>query len=328
MGSKAIPVVTAPGAYAPSAAAGAGASGATAAGAERASQNAEQFSKAIETLRGRSDLAAKALGGVGTAAITALGYAKLTDLFPYGGPLWAVALLIVGPAAMVVALWFLTRGFYAATQSLITSSDVEQTASRNGGMDDAEQELVERAYEDTAKLNGVKTLRAYEARAQRFERIAERAPEARAKILGEAATRIAAEVAATQARAATFVLRRRSTRALFAKRTLLFLLIFVAGWYGTALAADALQSERSDKITVAKECAAARALPKIVESELPGICGKPPAATKPEATTPTELRKKAVVALAGKVAECLEATATAAECAPLERALTVATGRP
>jgi hypothetical protein len=331
MSTKAIPVVTVPGVGA-AGDAGTGAAGATAAGAERASQSSEQFSKAIETLRGRSDLAAKALGGVGTAAITALGYAKLTDIFPYGGPGWALALLAVGPIAMVVALWFLAHGFNAATQSLITSSDVDETASRNGGMKDAEKELVKRTYQDTAKLNGVKTLRAYEARGQRFERIAERAPAARATVLGEAATRIAAEVAATQERAAAFVLRRRSNRALFAKRTLAYLLLFVAGWYGTALAADALQSERSDSITVAKECAAARALPNIVESKLPGICGAPPAAKTPEAKTPTELSKEAIVALAGAVAECRKATATAAppaaECAPLERALTVATGSP
>ena len=229
MSTKAIPVVTVPGVDAPGAS-GAGASGATAAGTERASQSAEQFSKAIETLRGRSDLAAKALGGVGTAAISALGYAKLTDVFPYGGPGWALAALIVGPIAMVVALGFLVRGFYTATQSLITSSDIDETVSRNG-MKPAEKTLVEQAYRDTAKLNGVNTLRAYEARGQRFERIAERAPTERAKCIGEAAARIAAEVAATQQRAATFVLRRRSTEALFGIGTIACLVLFVGGWY-------------------------------------------------------------------------------------------------
>lgn len=303
------------------------ASSASGAGAERAKQNGEQFSKAIEAIRGRSDLAAKALGGIGTAAISALGYAKLTDIFPYGGPCWALVLLIVGAILMIVAVLVLVYGFYAATQSLITSSDIDQTASRND-MDEAEKRLVKWAYDDTAELNGVKSLRAYEARGQRFDRIAERAPEARAKVLGDAAARIAAEVGATQARAATFVLRRRSNRAMFAKRTLFFLFLFVVGWYGTATGASALQNGRSGKIAVAKECAEARALPKIVETELPGICGTPPAAKTPEVKTPAELSKKAVVALAGEVAECLKATATAAECVPLQRALTAATGSP
>lgn len=293
-------------------------------GAARAAENAQQFAKAIEAIRQRSDYTAKVLGGIGTAAITAIGYAKLADVFPWGGPSWAAFVLGFGAVFMVLAVCLLVRRFYTASQSLITRSDLAQTKELNA-MSKDEVKLVRRAYEDTAWLNGVSTLRAYEARGQRLDRVAAWLPEPQAEAIHAEAAQIFAEVIATQARAAAFVLRRRSTVALFGKGTFILLFVFVVGWYATAVSSDALQSHRTDQITVAKECAEARGLGAIVETKLPSICGPAPSPAASAAADPFELRENAVAALATARAQCREAAIKSkppslAECASLERA--------
>jgi hypothetical protein len=212
-------------------------------------------------------------------------------------------------------------------ESIITRADVEQNV-RASDLSDSEAKLVRETYATTAELNGLDTLRAYEARGQRLETIADRFPEADAKVLKEQAQQIFAEVGATQARAAAFVLRRRSNTASFGIGTGILLFFFVVGWYCVAISADALQSRRADDITVAKNCAEARKEEKIVESELPKICGDPPKETVKKQTTAVEASDQAIESLAKARTTCHIAAAKAGAgedaCAPIDRGLAAA----
>lgn len=296
---------------------------------ERANQSTKNFTDGIAQIRQRADYAAKGLAGIGTAAITAIGYTKLADVFPYGGPCWAPWLLGAGVVAMVIAVVFLVRRFYGASESVITKSDIDQTVSLNG-LSEKEKKTLTEAYMDMAELNGLDTLRAYEARGQRLERIADRFGDTEGRRLHEQAQLIFAEIKAAQARASAFVLRERSTRAIFSLRTYAFVGLFVLGWYSVALSADALQSKRSDEVTVAKTCAEARKEPKILEGELPRICGTAPTSEEEE-PTPAETSDLAVESLAKSLVACNKAARKAGggerECLRLEKALLAAIPR-
>jgi hypothetical protein len=293
---------------------------------EHATDLTKNFSEAIVQIRQRADYAAKGLAAIGTAAISAIGYTKLADVFPYGGPSWALWLLGFGAVAMIIAVVFLVRRFYGASESIVTQSDVDQTVETNN-LNAAEQKTLALVYEETAELNGLETLRAYEARGQRFERIATRLPEPQAKVLNEQAQLIFAELTTTYARAAAFVLRGRSTQALFGPMTGVLIVLFVMGWYSVALSADAMQSKRADQIAVAKSCAEARKETDIVEGQLPDICGTVEADDEEE-PTPGETSDQAIESMAMSLSTCKKAAAKAgddaAPCAPIERALRAA----
>src|SRR3954454_17390801 len=59
-------------------------------GVVRALGQEKVYSDALNTLRQRSDITAKAIAGLGTTAIGGLGIAKLTDIWPPGEPDWAM----------------------------------------------------------------------------------------------------------------------------------------------------------------------------------------------------------------------------------------------
>jgi hypothetical protein len=293
--------------------------------AKRASELAEQYREVTAKIRGRTDASVKALGTIGTAAVTAVGYAKLADFYPYGGPIWAVPALILGVVAMSLAVIYLVRRFQGVSDTIITSSDIRETCGVNrlGRM---EEGTVTSAYRQTARLNGVESLRAYEARAHRFERIAATAEPGQAASLREQADLIRAEVGATEDRAALFVVRERARSALFAKATAVLLLLFVAGWYATAVAADAMQSERSEGIDLKKSCLELGE--KESQASLPTICGQLPKAQEEE-SNPAQAAADGVAAIAKLWSECREGAEKAgqpeAECAPLRRALEAST---
>jgi hypothetical protein len=296
-------------------------------GAKRASEQGERFRSAIEKIRSRSDTTAKGLAAIGVAAVTAIGYARFADVFPYGGPVWALACLFVGVVLMIVAVVYLVYRFNDAGQSIVTSADAEETIALNS-FDQKEKQVVRKSYRRIAKLNGVESLKAYQARAHRFERIAERRDEKQAAALRARADLIMSEVLATQDRAGALVLRRRSQRSVFGLGTLLGLLLFVGGWYGTALAADALESKRIKEVEVAKTCAEARGQIKVVESELPSICGE--FESGGEEPSAASVANAAVTALATARAECREKVEEVegdfAVCRSVELALAAAVG--
>jgi hypothetical protein len=243
-------------------------------GTSRANTHSERFRDVMNQMRSRTDLTAKGLAAVGTAAVSAIGYAKLADVFPYGGPLWALLALIAGMLGMIVAVVVLVRRFFGASQVMITSPDLRETAKLNE-LDTAETELLEKAYDDSARANKVNTLVELEEQGRALEEDAlkEDDPD-KAKSGHRQAERILAEVQAAQDRGAAFIVRRRATYALFGWPSLLLLALFAFGWYGTALGADALESNRKDEIDVAVACADAREKAEILKDELPAICGE------------------------------------------------------
>src|SRR3954453_21882618 len=202
-------------------------------GSTRAKDQALRFREAIEKIRSRTDLTAKGLAAVGTAAVTAIGYAKFADVFPYGGPLWAPFGLGGGVLLMILAVVYLVRRFLGASETVVTRPSVQETIAQNE-FDPKEKKLIENVYDQLAKMNGVESLQAYQARAHRFERIAEHSETELAAALRARADQIMSEILAVQDRAGAIVLRKRANRATFGKGTWAFLGVFIVGWYLTA----------------------------------------------------------------------------------------------
>lgn len=294
-------------------------------GATMAAEQTARLGGALEKIRGRTDITAKALATVGTAAVTAIGYTKFADVFPYDGSQWfALVGLGAGALLMVVAVILSVQRFSGAGETVVTTPDVEETSELNG-CDEAERGLIEKVYERTAELNGADSLRAYQLRGHRFDRIAERAEEPLAAKLRSRAGQISAEVIATETQASLYVVRKRAVAAVFGWQTLALIATFIVGWYALAVSADALESERTDQTKVATACAEAREKPKIVESRLPDICGEAPAADPASEPTAASIVDGSVTALATQREECLTQAAAAEEpraaCVPLTRAL-------
>jgi hypothetical protein len=282
-------------------------------GTARANTHSERFRDAMTQMRARTDLTAKGLAAVGTAAVSAIGYAKLADLFPYGGPVWALLALIAGMVGMIVAVVLLVRRFFGASQVVITSPDLCETVDLNE-LDKVERRLLERAYDDSAKANKAKSLEDLETRGHELEEKAlneEEDPNAgdaeKTKADHRHAERILAEVQAAQDRGAAFIVRRRATYALFGWPSLLFLALFVFGWYGTALGADALESRRKDQVEVAVACADAREKTEIVKEKLPDICGEDENEEEVGKQSPGQIKRDAIVALVNAHVRCRRA---------------------
>jgi hypothetical protein len=293
--------------------------------AKRATDRAERHRTAVESIRSRTDLTAKGLAGVGTAAVSAVGYAKFADLFPYGGPWWAVVFLVVGVVAMIGGFVLLSKRFSAASEVLPTTVDPEKTIAMNE-LDAREEKIVRSAYKDMAVLNEVDSLVAYQARGHRFERIADRL-EPDDKLVDPLRARadlVASEIQAIQARVGALILKKRAKEATTGRPTVVLVVLFIAGWYLTALGADRLESQRSGQIEVAKSCADARTAGA---KDLPGICGKAP---EEKAASAADSVNDAVVTLAEGKKTCLENAAKANEdagvCAPLQHALAALNG--
>ena len=220
-------------------------------------------------IRSRTDHTTKGLAAVGTAAVTAIGYAKLADVFPYHGPSWSIPVLVLGLSAMVVAVVRLVQRFERIGDTIITYADIQRTLDCNR-LEEPERTTLEREYKNMAALNGVETLRAYNARAHRFERIADRADSGTASSLRARADAIRAEVLATQDRVVVFILRERAKTAFFSPRVVLWLVVFLLGWYSTALAADVLQAHRSESPEPSKG-----STPTLTSAQPPQLSGRP-----------------------------------------------------
>jgi hypothetical protein len=303
-------------------------------GSQRASDQAGRYREAMEKIRQRTDYTSKALATVGTAAVAGIGYTKLADVFPWGGPWEAFVALALGVILMIVAVLYLVFRFARASESVFTSSDPEETFERNKIKDTDEQNLIKKVYAETAARHGLDSLDAYERQARRFERIAERSDKERAAELRARADQILNEVLAAQDRAAALLLRRRAHDAVFGRALILCVIAFVIGWYGTAIGADALQSEHTDQVALAKACAEARAAEGVVKDDIPGICGTQLQAEKEEEEkkTAAKARRAGITALAAAVETCQNTAEENKEdekkaCGALERALTAALGK-
>lgn len=233
-----------------------------------AAARADRYRESLETMRDRTDTAAKALAALGTAGLTAVGIQKVADLFPYPDGGWlAFAIALLAFLTMVGVITVFTVRLYRASEALRTSSDP------NTMTDDAgEQETITTVYDRVAAANGVESLSAYEQQAHTLQGQADAdGNDADRKRLLEKAARIRAEVRATQANAAHQVISGRLTRALSDGLTRRLGLAFVVALLAFGLSTDWLDSERSARTTALKGCADA-VTAKVPASALPDFC--------------------------------------------------------
>lgn len=239
-------------------------------GTSAAADMQARFRDASEKLKSRADLTAKAVGGVGSIVLAAVGLSKLGDAFPLPTNDWeavvAVVLLFVSFVVMAAVLAFFTLRLWRLNTPLILSSDPSEMSDLQG---QSELDDVTKIYKQTADLNRVPSLAAYEERAHRLQRIAEHTDDAMARRYRAEAAEIVSEVLATEARAGAVVIRRRAGNAIRGRWAFIMYCLFVVAVLVFAGSADALDSKRSGEIAVAKSCADAR---KAGVMNLPGIC--------------------------------------------------------
>jgi hypothetical protein len=269
--------------------------------------NTQRWQEATDKLRSRVDLTAKALGGIGTTVASAIGIAKIGDLFPIppGWPSWVWAVTaIAGFIAIASAILIVTSRLWKVNQPILMRTDSEAMKAQ-GDVDEKERQEVQLVYQQMADLNLVRSLRAYEARGHRRSRVAARtADEKKREKLEREATQIYREIQETFARAALRIIRRRTTNAIRGKGSRWAYVLLVAGVLGFALGTDYVSSERSERITIAKSCADAREAGANADT-LPEICGEDPPADDPAKNSPAQEQAKAVAALSEPLQRCL-----------------------
>lgn len=178
---------------------------------ELAVDQAKRFSDAADKIRQRAETSAKALAGLGTTALGAIGIAAFADIFPLEAQNipWAVLLVVGFVATAVSIVWFSVR-LWDVSRPVFTRSDLAKMED----LDVLERKTISEVYVEVARLNSAPSLRAYEARAWRLERMADRPaidPGKRKRLQDQSAL-IRAEVRATQSRAAALVIRERSAK--------------------------------------------------------------------------------------------------------------------
>jgi hypothetical protein len=229
----------------------------------------KDYREATDKIRARADLSAKTLGGLATSALTAVGIAKFADVFPFPNGFWAwiwLVLVIVGFLSMAAVIAFFTYRLWRINRPIVMASDPKLIEE----LDEKEElALAEKVYQRAANLNGVPSLRAYEARAHRLERIAERAPEQPAKRLTERASQIRVGVQATQARAGLVIVRRRAARAIYGSWSIAAYVVFALSVLVFAIGTDYLASKRTDEVALAKSCGEAHTAGA---TTLPNMC--------------------------------------------------------
>jgi hypothetical protein len=247
---------------------------------------AKRFSEAADTLRGRTDLAAKGLGGLGTAALTAIGIAKVGDIFPFPPRQegWVVALWIAF-LAMVVAIVALTLRFWTANRPLLPTSDpaemqknTERRKKENESeIDKAEMKMMCAIYDEEVahaafSLGDHETLKHYEKRADDLERETQtRWGQVGLEAKRRQVARMRAEIDKAQQRAKLVVVRRRLNHTLTRPIAALWAALFVVGLVGFGMSADRLESQRSGAIATDKSCAEA-VKAGVRPEKLPPIC--------------------------------------------------------
>jgi hypothetical protein len=294
-----------------------------------AEKSNERFRDAIETVRKRADVAAKTLGGLGSTALAAIGFAKIGDVFPFppddNAAQVATFFLLLGFSLMAGFVAFFTYRLWQLNQPIVLNPDT----NRMTDLTTEERAEVRRIYDEMAALNRVESLPAYLARSHRLRRITPRVSDAVAKRYIARADEIEAEVSAVQARGALVVLRRRAKDVISDRLALLAYGGLVFAIVVFAISADKLEAERTSELTVAKECAATKTA-GVEVAKLPSICttyfSSPTGKTS--SVTAAEEADAAVTALAAAHVRCLRAATKAGtgagECAPLRRALVAA----
>jgi hypothetical protein len=305
---------------------------------KRAMTQEERFRDSAQKLIDRTDTAAKTIATLGTTGISALGIARISDLFPnpYGDSFWdllsepAPIAMFVGFIAMIVGVIVLARGFWKLQQPLIVGAD-SQKMETDGEIDEKEKKLVDSVYGEMKDANDGTALVEYQKagwQADEDARAAEEADPKKAARLRAQGDEIASEVLATMARARLNVLRHRSTQALRSRWAVGSLTAILLGVLVFSVGADAVESDRTGELALAKTCAEVRALAKVQESEVDDdVCGVPPTSSADE-DSPQEVAGAAVTALSEAATECRKTAAKSGsgeqDCGPLAQALEAA----
>jgi hypothetical protein len=252
---------------------------ATAAATERATQ----FKEAMDTVRERSDAAAKTLVGLGTAGLTAVGISKFSDVYPLpDGELLTVILVIVAFLLMAGVLVTITFLLLKANRPLVPEADADTMADT----DDHEKDAIKAIYDEVARQNGAPAMRVYDARGRRYQRIADRkAQPADAAPIQAKAARIRAEAEAAMARAALLISRRRMNNALRSGGAIACAIVFTVALLTFGIGADRLDSKRTAELAAYKACADAETAGV---TKLPSICND---ATKKPPPNPVAARR-------------------------------------
>lgn len=306
-----------------------------------AADQGKLWAEATEKIRARTDTSAKALGALGTTGITAAGLSKFSDIFPLPAApsteqLVAVGGVLVGLLLMAAAVGWMTAMLWKVSQPIFMSSNLPQMQAELNNAD--QYQRVATIYGSAALLNDSEDLEHYASRGLRLERVAyDSADPAVRKRAEEEALQIRNDVMATQARAATNVVRQRAYRAVRSKTTLGIFVLFLLGLISFGVASDYLDSERAGRVASAKSCA--EAVKAVRESSpataklLPTLCGEQAVATTPKASsTPVPSVQKetsgAVKDLAARYEACTTAAGPgdASACASIAAAMRAAVG--
>jgi hypothetical protein len=235
---------------------------------QAALDQAKQSKDALASLRTNADVTSKVLAGIGTTAATALGVTKIADVFPQppGWGLVVVAsfvIMIMGLVAALAAVLWLASRLWKVSDTLPSSSDPLEM-KQLAGLEQDEERIVRRVYDEKAASEGVPTLLAYEARGLRFERVASKmdaddeALSQGAQAMLDRALIIEADVAATQARATYLVGRKRAAKAFTDKYALGIGALFVSGLIMASFTDSYLAARtttQTARVTLAKNCA-------------------------------------------------------------------------
>jgi hypothetical protein len=287
-----------------------------------AANQAKAFRESADSIRRRADLAAKTFGGLATTAVSGIGIAKFADIFPLPPGEWPWLIgLIGGFGLMLVVVGIFTVRLWRVSEPMVLRSSVG--AMGDDLRDDEEKEIVRRLYQEVADLNQAPSLRAYEARAHRLLRIADRIDDTRATKLALKASAIVGDIVATETRALMVIARRRATHAVGDKKAILAYAAFIVGIAGFGISADRFDSERKGAVDVAKACADANTAGAV---NLPRICGT---FTVAPADTPAAARTQVLKDLGTALGRCEAArTDRTGEdpCAPIQNALAAAMG--
>jgi hypothetical protein len=232
---------------------------------EDAKALASYYDGQLATIRKAADLAGKTLATLATTAAAALGVTKLSSVFPQPpGVQWGwFAALYLGLVVALAGVAIIAVRLWSVGQPIPSQSD-EERMSVEADLDPDELRVVRAVYNDVAKLHGVGSLLAYEARGYRLERAAERLQDPAAdgsqlttNLLAQAAT-IRAEVHAAQTRASYLVARRRTSRVFTDWFAGLACALFAGGLIAVSASDSYLAARGShpnQNFTLAQDCA-------------------------------------------------------------------------
>jgi hypothetical protein len=234
---------------------------------------ARQFSDDADELRATTDRAAKGLGALATAGLTAIGIANVGNIYPKPGAGYLPELIFLwlGFGLMVVAIVAFVVRFWRANRPLALSARLAEMCGTNESWwrprssrytppDEDEPDLdkpkrwvmdlatdecqaVERIYKDAMRhavfSNREESLAHYEWRAERLEREALYAPDSpTSKRQLARVERMRAEIEKAEERAKLVVVRRRMNHVFNQRIAIVFALMFVVGLVMFATAAD------------------------------------------------------------------------------------------